>query len=292
MPHTEMPLGVTGVMLPELDFEEQLALLREIGVTHYSIRPRVIPDTMRDKPWSSHGNHKFDLTPKRLLAEATQLRQKLDAAGITPFGTLPASHTATDDEELKLNFEGAAAIGAGRVRVAPAPYPKGQFDYASELSKQVDRYGQIVELAQSFGQKVVIETHAYSLATSPGLAWNICRHFDAAHIGVIFDLANYQIEGAIQPALAVSILGDYIDHVHIGGSRFITTGYDENGFRKSGRIGCPVTESHLYLPDWIAALSAAGKAVPLIIEDFSPSPPGGERLSAAATALKRVLATM
>jgi len=37
------PLGVTAVMLPELDFPEQLALLKKHGVTHYSLRPRNIP---------------------------------------------------------------------------------------------------------------------------------------------------------------------------------------------------------------------------------------------------------
>ena len=37
-----MELGVTGVMLPELDFDEQIALCRSLGITRYQYRPRVI----------------------------------------------------------------------------------------------------------------------------------------------------------------------------------------------------------------------------------------------------------
>ena len=86
-----IPLGVTAVMLPELDFADQIALCRECGVTHYSIRPRIIADDQQDQPYSSHGNHKFDLTPARLVEEGAAIRAQLASAGMTPFGTLPAA---------------------------------------------------------------------------------------------------------------------------------------------------------------------------------------------------------
>ncbi len=287
-----IPLGVTAVMLPELDFADQIALCRECGVTHYSIRPRIIADDQQDQPYSSHGNHKFDLTPARLVEEGAAIRAQLASAGMTPFGTLPAADTATGDDELKLHLEGSAAAGAGRVRVAPSPYPRGAFNYEDELNRQIERYHAIVALAKPLGQKIVIETHNRSLATSPGLSLNICRHFDPNDLGVIFDIANYQIEGAYQPNLAVAVIRDWIDHVHIGGATWQAGGpgdRDEHGFMRQSHVGCDMTESVLYLPDWVAALRDAQVNVPLVIEDFSNRQAGGERLRNGAESLQQLV---
>ena len=289
MPHANLPLGVTAVMLPELDFDEQLALCQQLGVTHYSVRPRDIPPDQVDKPWGNWGNHRFDLTPRRLLREAKVIGAKLRDAGITPFGTVPAATITDSDDDLKLHFEGAAAIGAGRVRVAPHRYPDTPFDYGAFLGEVVEKYQHVVGLAKSYKLKVVIETHSYSMAASPALALNICRGFDPADLGTIFDIANFTMEGNYQPQLAVSVLGPYIDHVHIGGGRRITTGYDEAGFQLLGRTMCPVTETDLNIPDWLRALAALGRELPLVIEDYTPALPGADRLAATVVALQRAL---
>jgi sugar phosphate isomerase/epimerase len=289
MSNETMPLGVTAVMLPELDLDEQIALCHESHITHYSIRPRVVPDDQVGKAFSSHGNHKFDMTPRRLVKEGAAIGKKLRDAGLTPFGTLPVATTACGDDELKMHFEGSAAAGAGRVRVAPSPYPKGHFDYPAELRKQIDGFARAVEIAKPLKQKVVIETHSYSLAASPALSWNICRHFDPNDLGVIFDISNYQIEGALQPTLAVAVLDKYIDHVHLGGGYSVTAGYDANNFRQVGRVGAPVTEGNLYIPDWIAALRDAGRNVPIIVENFMCRDAGAHVVRHEAAALRRLL---
>lgn len=287
-----MPLGVTAVMLPELDFDEQIQLCRRAGVSHYCARPRIIPDEQRGKPWGNWGNHKFDLTPQRLAKEAEQIRRKLEDAGLVPFGTVPVVTITDADDLVKLNLEGAAKLNAGRMRVAPTRYPQEHFDYGAELQKQIDGFGRIVELARPHKIKVVIETHCRSIATSPALALNICRHFDPDDLGVIFDIANFNIEGMLQPNLAVAVLDRYIDHCHVGGSRLQTGDYDELGFRKAGCSMCQVTEANLHIPAWIRALHAAGRHVPLLIEDYTPNKPGAWRLEDSATALKRILATL
>jgi sugar phosphate isomerase/epimerase len=293
---TTLPLGVTAVMLPELDFAEQLALLKSLGLTHYSIRPRYIADDQRGKPWGNWGNHKFDLTPERLVKEGQQIRRQLDDAGITPFGTVPAISVDDADDVLKLSFEGAQIVGAGRVRVAPpgwAGYPKGQaFNYQDVLKKTVDGYGRAVALAKPYGQKIVIETHGNSIAASPALALNICKEFSPAELGTIFDIANFNLEGNYVPNLAVAVLRDYIDHVHIGGSRRVATTYDANGFLEPGWVGCPITEAHLYMPAWLKALHDAGAHVPLLIENYQPNLPGAVRLTETAAALRRALESL
>ena len=291
-PTKPMPLGVTAVMLPELDFAEQIALCASLGVTHYSIRPRIIPPDQVGKGWGNWGNHKFDLTPERLVREGKTIRKQLDDAGLVPFGTVPGASVLDSDDTLKLHFEGAAIVGAGRVRVAPESYPKTPFNYAALLDKQVENFKRVAAIGKSFGQKIVLETHCYSFVASPALAWNVCRHFDPGELGVIFDLANFNIEGNTQPVLGVSVLGAYIDHCHVGGARRTSPTHDAQGFRQVTFSMCAVTEADMYIPSWIRTLHEAGLNVPLIIENFTENMPGALRLADSAVSLRRVLDTI
>jgi sugar phosphate isomerase/epimerase len=213
-------LGVTAVMLPELDFDDQVELCVSLGVRFYQIRPRRIPEDQKKEPYSPWGNHRFDLTPESLPAKGPRLLEDLSQAGMKPWGTLPTASIADPDEALLLHLKGAAAAGAGRMRLGPAPYPPGTFDYSAYLESTVERYKHVVKrLARPLGIRLLIETHTGGAAASPGLAANIVRRFDPADVGVIFDIANFAREGEIAPSLAVSVLRDWIDCAHIGGSR-------------------------------------------------------------------------
>jgi len=288
MPETP-PLGVTAVMLPELAFEEQIQLLQDLGVTHYTYRPRHIPEAKRNDPPHSHGNHVFDLTPERLAEEGETLRRRLEEAGLVPFGTVPATNVLDDEATLDLHFRGAAAAGAGRVRVGPPGYKWEPFDYEALLEKTHEAYGRVIELARRYGLKLVIETHANSIASGPGMARAICKPFDPADLGVIFDLPNYAHEGNLTPPLAVNTLKPWIDHCHVGGNRRVTTGNDAQGFRLVDHQMCALTEGDLYFPAWLAALREAEVNVPLVIEDYAPNMSGRLRLERGVADIRRAL---
>lgn len=287
-----LPLGVTAVMLPDLDFSEQVSLCRELGVTHYVFRPRHIPDAARDQPWSSHGNHKFDLTPQRLLQEGPKFKAELEAAGMLPFCTVPAGTADDDDDIFKHHFEGAAAAGCTRMRVTPPAYPGQVFDYPQYLGRTIDRYQKLCGLAEPYGIKLVIEMHGNTAAVSPGLAYNIVQSFDPARLGVILDLPNFAREGFVAPHLAVSVVRPWLDHAHVGGLRRTAGTYDELGFRRSGFQMCPVTESDLDVPAWLrtmAVATEAGETCPLVIEDYTADMTGALKLRLNVEAVKRVL---
>lgn len=295
-PRAPFPIGYTAVMLPELDLSEQIALCKKLAVTHVSLRPRIIPAEQVGKPWGNWGNHKFDLYPARLVREGAQIKKQLADAGMTICGTVPAINTDASDDVLKEAFEGAAIVGAGRTRVAPTNgrgYPsEGAFNYQEWLDKTVAGYKRAVDLARPFGIKIVIETHAHLIAASPALALNVCRNFSPAELGTIFDIANFNIEGNYQPSLAVAVLNDYIDHVHIGGVRRGAGGYDAQGFRQPDRIMCPLTEADLYIPGWVKALHDAKRHVPLLIENYTSNVPGALRLEESVHALRRIIETL
>lgn len=290
MPDAFPPLGVTAVMLPELDLSEQIDLCRQLDLKLYSLRPRTIPESRRQEPYSNWGNHRFDLTPQRLLAEADAIRRRLDAAGLQAFGTVPFASTADDDATLELHLKGAAAVGAGRVRINPEAYPETVFDFEPWLDRVKARYREIIPAAEKLGLKAVMETHALSVAVDCGLAREICAAFSPVQIGVIFDLPNFAREGNLQPRLAVSILKPWIDHVHVGATRRVTEpAYDAWGFRKVGDQFCALTEGDLNLIDWLTCLRQAGVNAPLIIEDYTPGPDGAGRLRRTAASLRLAL---
>jgi sugar phosphate isomerase/epimerase len=289
-----MDMGVTAVMLPDLDFDEQIALCAELGVRYYQYRPRVIADGQRDKPWGNWGNHKFDLTPARLVREGADLTRRLRDAGLEPWGTVPSLDVTKPDDELKLHLEGAAVAEAKCVRCGPPPYDKEKpFDYPALLDQAVERFAHVVEtLSRPMGVKLIMETHCGLMVTSPGLAWNVCRHFDPADLGVIFDMPNFAREGEVHPVLAASVLRDYIDCCHVGGNRRVIADVDPLGCKRLAGQMCRMEESDLHLPTWLAALRDAGVAPPLIIEDFTPNMTGADRLRQSAASLQRLLASL
>jgi sugar phosphate isomerase/epimerase len=285
-----MRLGVTAVMLPELDFPAQLALCVRLGISCYQLRPRTIPDTERGKPPSPWGNHRFDLTPERLAKEGPAIGAALRAAGLEPWGTLPSASVDDPDDVLKLHAEGAALSGAGRVRIGPTGYPAKPFDYGALLARVVDRYAAIVErITRPAGVKVLIETHCGGLATSPGLARNLCSGFAPRDLGVILDVSNFTREGAVEPVLAVSVLRDWIDCVHIGGSRRVDAGLDDDGCRTVAFRFCPLDESDASAPAWLEAIESGCISPPLIIEDFGEYADGPGRLERSAATLRRII---
>jgi sugar phosphate isomerase/epimerase len=293
-----MRIGVTAVMLPELDFPAQVELCVRLGIPCYQLRPRAIPEAERGKPPSPWGNHRFDLTPERLVKEGTAIAAALRAAGLEPWGTLPSACIDDRDDALKQHAEGAAVSGAGRVRIGPTPYPDRPFDYAAFLARVVDRYAAIVErITRPAGVKVLLETHCGTLVTSPGLARTLCAGFAPRDVGVILDVANYTREGGISPVLAVSVLRDWIDCVHIGGSRRVDAGVDGHGCRKVEFRSCPLDESDLNASEWLAAIALLDQiepnepshiSPPLIIEDFGDYADGAGRLARSAGILRRI----
>jgi len=285
-----MPIGVTAVMLPELDFDEQASLAAELGLAHYVYRPRVIGEKQRDKPYSNWGNHRFDLTPQRLVKQGAALTRRLRDAGIEPFGTVPHATLDDDEDTLRLHFEGAAAAEATAVRINPHLYPGGLFDYGAYVQRVVDGYHRAAELAAEYGVRMTIETHARSGSSSPALARAILERVDHERVRAIVDLPNFAREGFVQPNLAVSVLSPWIDHVHLGGSKVVAGGYDAHGFRQRGELFTSLAESELHIPTWLRWIKAAAGPVPLILEDYTPNMPGAARLRRAVAETRAALA--
>lgn len=286
-----LPLGVTAVMLPELDFDEQINLCASLGVTHYVFRPRDVPPAQKRAPYSNWGNHKFDLTPTRFAEEGAELGRKLRDAGLRPWCSVPRSHAGSDRSQLEQDMIGCAQAGCASIRLMPPPYPKeGLFDYDAYLSEAIAALQRSVEMARGFGLKIVIEMHAGSAGCSPGFGRLLARQFDPEHLGLMPDLANFAKEGAVNPILGVSAIRRWIDHLHVGGARTTDGEPDELGWRKPARPFSALSESDLDVAGWIAAVGQLGRTVPLVIEDYTADMPGADRLRRAVEELRTLIA--
>jgi hypothetical protein len=93
----------------------------------------------------------------------------------------------------------------------------------------------------------------------------------------------------VNPNLAVSVLRDYIDCIHIGGDKRVQGPPDRFGCVTWTYAACPMEQSQLNIPAWIAALRQAKVTAPLIIEDYEPGLAGAQRLTRSAQLLQRIL---
>jgi len=282
-------LGVSAVMLSELDFPEQLSLCRSLDLAYYVYRPRIIAADARQEPFSNWRNHRFDLTPQRLLDEGPRLRSEIENAGLVPFCTMPEVDTSTDVDEIEMHLRGASAGGCSRFRLSPQDFPRPVFDFEDHCREVVDVYRQVIDRAQPLGLKVVIEMHVGNMACDPGLVYQILKHFSPDALGVILDLPNLAQQGSIDPVLAISVLQPWLDHCHVGGCRKKTTGKDEFGCAVTEPEFCSLADSDIHLPAWFATLAGVDRSCPLIIEDFADGLTGAERLQRTVADTRQIL---
>jgi sugar phosphate isomerase/epimerase len=282
-------------MLPELDFDQQIDLCRRLGLTHYVFRPRQIPDHARDAPYTCWGNHKFDLTPQRLIDEGPALADRLEAAGLTPFGSVPDSANADDDDRFTHHLRGAAAARLRNMRIGLPALPDGVFDWRRCLAHARDRLSRMIELARPYGVKLVIEMHAGSLAVDPAAAHALCDGFDPTEVGLIFDLPNLARQGIRHAGLSVSAAAPYLDHAHVGGYTHLTASLDDRprddaGFATPAGTMSRLVDNDLHVPLWLSLVHQAVPQAPLILEDYTPGKPAVDRLTDTVAAVRRALA--
>ncbi|MEM6394470.1 MAG: TIM barrel protein, partial [Planctomycetota bacterium] len=204
---------------------------------------------------------------------------------------VPRGTEERDAERFRLDCEGAAAGGCTRVRVQPMGYPRGGrggvFDYAAYLEEARGWLAEQVEIASGFGLKVTIEMHAGNAACSAGLATRLVEGMDPDRIGLIVDLPNFVREGSVRPGLAVSAMGAYVDHAHVGGCRVTAGEVDELGFRRAGYEFCGLEASDLDVRGWLDAVAEAIPDAVWVVEDYTPGVSGAERLRATVGWVKR-----
>src|SRR6185436_6514758 len=119
------------------------------------------------------------------------------------------------------------------------------------------QFAALTEAARPFGIKILYEIHTGTLAVSASRAAALLEDLDPARIGAIYDIPNMTRVGIEDPAYGVQVLGPYLAHCHIGGSRPVVVS-EEGPVQKWGWEMCDVRKAAVDIPDIIACFKKFG----------------------------------
>jgi sugar phosphate isomerase/epimerase len=263
--------SATSVMMPELNMEEQAALLQRLGFDGIEWRVRRVPKEQRGAGYSEWGEHKNDLTPESFLGNAEQMKQVASAHGLAIAG-IASNAPATDLEQVRLLGEGAQACGSPFVRVGCPKGYDGSENYNDLHAEAVEAYGRAVEVVAGFGVKAALEIHGNTIHPSASLAHRIVSNWDPSQVCVIFDANNMVRDGFETTEIAVELLGPYLGHVHVGGHRPVGKGRDDAGTARWEWQSCPLGEGLYDYPRLLRKLKAIDYRGFISVEDFRSAP--------------------
>jgi sugar phosphate isomerase/epimerase len=258
-------------MMPQLDLEEQAALLQRLGFDGIEWRVRRVSASTRAQGFSEWGAHKNDLTPDNFLANAERMKKVAADHGLAIAG-LATNPPATDLEQIKLLAEGAAACGAPFVRVGcPRLYDR-TVDYNLLYAEAVEAYGKALDALAPYRVKAALEIHGGTIHVSASLAHRLVSHWPPDRVCAIYDPQNMVTDGYETTELALELLGRYVGHCHVGGHRPVEKGKDEIGTVQWEWPGVPMAEGLYSFPRMLRKLKAMGYQGFISIEDFRPLP--------------------
>ena len=184
-------------------FDQQLAALNRLGVTHIELR-------------GIDSVNVSDLTDEKLR----EVRAKLSEAGIrvSSIGSPIGKIGIEDDfpvhmEKLKRTLEIQKELSAPYLRMFSFYLPKGA-DPAGYRSEALDRLGAMTEEAKRWDAVLLHENEKAIYGDTAARCLDIMRELSCENFRAVFDFANFIEVG--QPTMeAYELLRPYIEYVHI-----------------------------------------------------------------------------
>lgn len=186
------------------DLDEQIALLRKLGIRHVEYR-------------SAWQTKVLDQTQEQL----DEAKRALDDAGIalssvgSDLGKIPITEPFDDHlERTRHGVEVAAFFGTPYIRMFSFFIPKG--DNPDEHRDEVlRRTAAMVEVAEAGGITLLHENEKGIYGDSPERVKDLLTTIDSPHYRSIYDAANYVQTGFRPFDEAWPIVGDHVDYVHV-----------------------------------------------------------------------------
>ena len=265
-----MKLSVTSVMLPSWDLTTTFAKLSEHGYDGVELRCRYNPDdpAVEPSPW---GRHLTDISPDNLVEKAPTIREAARSSGVAVAALAP-NFIVEETEIVEKIFQGALAIDADNpplVRVGAKRHDRTQ-PYLPQFLEARAGFARLVELARTFGVKIIYEIHVGTVAVSCSRTLELLKDLDPAYIGAIFDVPNMIKVGIEDSRMGLELLGPYLAHCHIGNARPVKTGRDNTGKINWKWNFCDLREGVADIPQIIQDLHDVGYKGYMSLEEFGP----------------------
>jgi len=148
-------------------------------------------------------------------ASAAELANKMQNSSLTVAGLAPYFTYSETKEQLKPVFHAAAILGAKQIRCHSYLF-NGETPYR-ELFAAQRRWleERVLPVAEEFDVRLAIEQHHYQICCTPHACRAMCEGLPARYVGIIYDPGNSLMEGYTRPAYAISVMGEYLAHVHV-----------------------------------------------------------------------------
>lgn len=262
-----MKFSVFTVGTPDLTIPQVVQRLKHHGYDavewRVSDRPEGKPNPMPPRELWYWGYNQCTLRLSAIDEEAKMAKSLSDEAGleISSLSTyLRPEHTG----EIVQVLQTAQAIDCPRIRLMCPSY-RGETDYNKLFSETKTHLATVEKMAAEYGVKVVLEMHHDTIIPSASAAHRLVSDFDSKRIGVIYDSGNMVHEGYERYTLGITLLGEYLDYVHIKDARPIKPSEDKGWTVE----WCPLGEGMVNFPALMTALRSSGYQGYLSVEDFS-----------------------
>lgn len=152
---------------------------------------------------------------------------RLETAGIAPY----FKYNETKEEIAKI-FGVARILNTRKVRCHSYPFPGDGVSVSELMERQMGWLEkEVLPMTEKFDVQLNIEQHHNMICCTPNACLQMVGNFPPERIGIIYDPGNSLFEGFTKTAYALSVMGKYINHVHVKSARYVT----EGGSVPSGR---------------------------------------------------------
>ncbi|MFT4004848.1 MAG: sugar phosphate isomerase/epimerase family protein [Lacrimispora sp.] len=277
-----MKYSVFTVGLPEMTIEEALKKMKEYGYDGVDFRVTEIkPEFAGEEPSYWRNNYcTVDLSGAEEQAE--ELKALAEQYGLE-INALASYLTCTDDiDKIASVMRAAKKMGAGRIRVN-APKYDPEKGYGQVFEEAIAGFRRVEEKAKETGIKAHFEMHHGTITPSASAAYALAKNFDPKYIGVIYDTGNIIYEGLEEYQMALEILGEYLDLVHIKNACWLKKG------EKYEADWASFSDGYADFPKFFKALKAIGYDGYVTFEDFSGKESSDEKLKNNLIFIKEIV---
>jgi len=143
----------------------------------------------------------------------------LEVAGIAPY----FKYNEPAEEVAKI-FRAAKILGTKRVRCNSYPF-KGEEPFAELMQRQIDWLEkEVLPVVMELDMQLNIEQHHNMICCNANACLQMVEKFPPERIGIIYDPGNSLFEGFTSTEYSLSVMGRYINHVHVKSARYVKEG--------------------------------------------------------------------
>jgi sugar phosphate isomerase/epimerase len=263
-----MKYAVFTVGTPEYNLEETLSKLKEFGYDGVEWRINEISKNINETETPSYwGYNRSTVDIETIEAKAENLKALSEKYGIE-ICALATYLGPQNLEKVDRVLRAANKMGCPKIRVNAPGYNETE-NYNLTLKRTIEQLKTLEILAKKYNVKINLEMHMGTIIPSASAAYRLVSNFDSKYIGVIYDTGNVIYEGYEQYKMALEILGEYLDHVHIKNARWVEKEKLEDGTVVWEAQWAPMSKGQANFKEVGKALKSVGYDGYLSFEDFS-----------------------